>query len=98
MTPLGTIMSTARLVIPPGVPGLQRAKQEILDHQRLARDNLYLARRVLEVANNDPRVDDFARAIRLARILDNNSAFHARKAQDLTNKLAEVAAAFLPGV
>nr|MDO8088665.1 hypothetical protein [Candidatus Sigynarchaeum springense] len=90
-------MSTTRLVIPPGMPGLQRARQEILDHERLARDNLYLARRVLEVANSDPRVDDVARMLRLARILDNNSAFHARKAQDLANKLAEVAAAFQPG-
>jgi len=90
-------MSTTRLVIPPGIPGLKLAREEIANHQRLARDNLYLARRVLEVANSDPRVDDVARMLRLARLLDSNSAFHARKAQDLASKLAGVAAAFQPG-
>ncbi|MEX2728376.1 MAG: hypothetical protein Q6353_014050 [Candidatus Sigynarchaeum springense] len=90
-------MSTTRPDLPPGTPGLQRARQAILDHERLARDNLYLARRVLEVANSDPRVDEPARFIKLARLLDANSAFHARQARYLAAQLAGVAAAFQPG-
>ncbi len=90
-------MSTPQLAIPPNMPGLRRAKEAIAEHQRLARDNGYLAKRILEVAATDPRVDDTAKMIRLARLLDTTAWFHARKAQALTDELAEVCAAFQPG-
>jgi hypothetical protein len=89
-------MATPHITIPPDLPGLRRAKETIAEHQRLARDNGYLAKRILEVAATDPRVDDIAKMVRLARLLDTTAWYHARKAQALTNELAEVCAAFQP--
>ncbi len=89
-------MATPHITIPTDMPGLRRAKETIAEHQRLARDNGYLAKRILEVAATDPRVDDTAKMIRLARLLDTTAWFHARKAQALTNELAGVCAAFQP--
>jgi hypothetical protein len=90
-------MSTPHLAIPTNSPGLRRAKAAIAEHQRLARDNGYLAKRILEVAASDPRVEEPAKMIRLARLLDTTAWYHARKAQALTDELAGVCAAFQPG-
>ena len=91
-------MATPQLIIPPNMPGLRRARETIAEHQRLARDNGYLAKRILEVAASDPRVDEPAKMIRLARLLDTTAWYHARKAQALTNELAAISAAFQPDV
>jgi hypothetical protein len=39
-------MATPQLTIPPTMPGLRRARETIAEHQRLARDNGYLAKRI----------------------------------------------------
>ncbi|NMC05629.1 MAG: hypothetical protein GYA24_10480 [Candidatus Lokiarchaeota archaeon] len=81
------------LAIPPTLPGLERARKIIAEHERLARDNAYLARRILHVAASDPRVEDTAKMMRLARLLDTTAWYHARKARALATELAAASAA-----
>ncbi len=90
--PEETNMET-RLTIPPGIPALDRTRKRILDHQRCAHDSRALAGRLLTILDTDPRVDQPAKLVKVARLLDRNATFHARMAQYLTNKLAEISAA-----
>ncbi len=81
------------LTIPPGVPGIDRARKRIIDLQRTARDEYTLANRIITLANADPRVEEPAKLVRLARILERSAGQHARMAAYLTDQLAEVCAA-----
>ena len=89
----GTIMEQPRLTIPADVPAALRAKRRIADLDRRAREGHVLAHRILDLAASDPRVDDPAKLIRLARIIERTAESHARQARFLTNQLAAACAA-----
>ncbi len=75
------------------MPGTDRARKRIIDLQRTARDEYTLANRIIALANADPRVEEPAKLVRLARILERSAGQHARMAAHLTNQLAEACAA-----
>lgn len=89
-------MPTPRLTIPADHPGARRAQERIIEHQRRARDDHALACRILDLVHTSPRVEDAAKLVRLARLLDYNAGHHARMASHLAAKLAEVCASLQP--
>jgi hypothetical protein len=86
-------METPRLAIPASLPGASRALHRIANLDRRAREGRVLAQRILDIAASDPRVDDPAKLIRLARIIERTAEQHARQARFLANQLAAISAA-----
>jgi hypothetical protein len=80
---------TSPATIQTRVPGADRTRQRIQEHERRARDDQALVGRIIDIISANRHLDDPDNLLRLARILERNAGFHARMATHLTGNLAE---------